>query len=142
MPTTSNPPNQFDLKKINSMAPPAGVSPPTKQSKPWGQKPGIFTFYTLTTAPSNPTLKAPADKPSFYIKKFNADLELESQYVMNFIPSTGGGYYDCTCPGAAKRFDCRHKAIMREITGQGKQDSGEFFCFETRVFKKPEEIGK
>lgn len=120
----------IDLTKINALPKverPQGEKPPSKQYAP---KPGVFTFYKLNTVPG-------ADK-SFKITKFNSDLEVESSYFMNYIPSTNGGYYDCQCP--ASKFDCRHKAIMKSIVDNGQVDSSKFLCFETKMFKEPTEI--
>lgn len=102
----------------------------------YNKKPGKgFTFYKLHTLDKNDTDK---DRPNYRVTKFDEDLNVESSYVMNYMPSANGGYYDCQCP--ASKFDCRHKAIAKEIEAAGKVDSDAFFCFETRTFKLAEEI--
>ena len=97
-----------------------------------GAKGNGLTFYKLQTTDTSQR------KPSFRITKLNADLDMVSSYHMNYLPSNNGGYYDCQCP--ASKFDCRHKQIMQEIVANKKQDTEYLFCFETRTFKKIEEI--
>lgn len=131
----------IDLGKIQSMIPetaaPASPKPAsTGGGKKWGAKPGVLTFYKLQTVPdsSGKTL----ERPHYRVTKFDSDLNVESSYIMNYMPSNNGGYYDCQCP--ASKFDCRHKMIQKEIETAGEVDSERFFCFETRVFKRAEEI--
>lgn len=120
----------FDLSKIGALPKverPAGESAPKKS---YGPKPGVFTFYQLRTIPNVPK--------SFKITKFNSDLEVESSYFMNWMPTAQGGYYDCQCP--ASKFECRHKGIMKTIVNNGFVDSPKFLCFETGMFKEATEI--
>lgn len=74
----------------------------------------------------------------FRIKKFDEDLNLVSDYAMNYIPTADGGYHDCQCP--ASKFDCRHKSIMREIVDRDMIDAEEFFSFKSRAFHKAEDL--
>lgn len=116
----------------------ADYNPPRKQgsgssSAPKNKKPARgFTFYKLHS------LQSDGARPNYRITKFDEDLNVESSYMMNYMPSSNGGYYDCQCP--ASKFDCRHKAIQKEIEMADKVDSEQYFCFETRVFKNAEEI--
>jgi len=125
-----------DVSGVNTSKP-MSASSAGKTSK-WGPKPGVFTFYELKTV--GQTL--PGNKPNYEITKFDSDLNVESHYNMNYIPSNNGGYYDCNCPGAAKRFDCRHKAISKAIIDADAVNSDRFFCFETKTFKLATEIGR
>ncbi len=110
-----------------------GTATPPPKGK-WGPKPGVFTFYKLTS-------KNPQDEhPNYTITKFSKDLDVESSYTMNFLPTANGGYYDCSCPGAAKVFKCRHKDIMAQIRESNEVNGERFFCFETKTFKAMEEI--
>lgn len=72
------------------------------------------------------------------ITKFDSDLNVESSYAMNFLPSGGGGYYDCQCP--ASKFDCRHKQILQAFEQAGELDGEKFYCFEAKTFKSAQEI--
>lgn len=76
---------------------------------------------------------------NFYeIVKFDEDLNVISSYHMNWIPTKDGGYHDCQCPAA--KFDCRHKAIMKEIVAAKKVDTEQFFNFAKRTFHNAQEI--
>jgi hypothetical protein len=129
----------IDLDAIKAMQPATPSTPAPQTTKPnkWGPKPGVFTFYRLKQM-----AEVEPGKFNYEITKFDMDLNVESQYAMIFIPSNNGGYYDCNCPGAAKRFDCRHKAIQKAIVDAGEVNSGRFYCFETKTFKRPEEVGR
>lgn len=121
----------IDLAAIGVKASPPQPAKPAKQSY-GGNKPGStgFTFYKLqSVSPGSKNRK---------ITKFNQDLDVESSYHMNWIESNNGGYYDCQCP--ASKFDCRHKAIQKDIEIKDMLDSDKFFCFETRTFQKMEDI--
>lgn len=86
--------------------------------------PKVLTYYKVDSVPDHPQ--------SVKISKFDEDLAVQSSYVMNFLESKTGGYWDCPCP--AVRFDCRHKSILKSIQDAKKVDSGQFFCFETKSF--------
>lgn len=119
----------FDMSKIGALPKverPQGEVPPSKR---YGPQPGVFTFYKLKSVP---------DSKSFQITKFNANLDVESQYYMNYMPTAQGGYYDCQCP--ASKFDCRHKMIMKTIAENAQIDGSKFLCFETGMFKEATEI--
>lgn len=131
-------PNDNELPKIDLVAIGVKASPaPSPSAKSgsggskWAPKPGVFTFYQVRTVgdPQNKNMK---------ITKFNSELDVESSYNMNWIPSQNGGYYDCQCP--ASKFDCRHKGLLKDIELAGMIDSPKFYCFETRTFKSAEEI--
>lgn len=87
------------------------------------------TYYKIKhLKPSQPN----THEKSVQITKFNADLDVESSYPMNYIESKGGGYYDCACP--ASKFDCRHKAILKAFEAHNQIDGDKFYCFETKTF--------
>ncbi len=87
-------------------------------------------YYRLLTHPAEPTGRI--------VRKYNGDLQMESQYNMMFVPSKSEGFWDCACP--ASKFDCRHKAIRKSIEDAGELDGRKFFCFEDGSFKTAEEL--
>lgn len=120
--------NEFDLSKIGAL--PAVDHPQSSTGpKKYGPKPEVFTFYKLKSA---------EDSKSYQITKFNSELDVESQYWMNFMPTAQGGYYDCLCP--ASKFECRHKGIMKTIINSNQVNGDKFLCFETGMFKLATEI--
>lgn len=140
--------SKIDLSAINALNAvrpevKPGVTNPLPSGKPpgssskYGSKPGVFTFYKLDRKS-----EVEPGKFNYQIKKFNMDLEIESSYPLTYIPSNNGGYYSCSCPGSEKRFDCRHKGIMKAIIDANEVDSQRFFCFETKTFQEPFEIGR
>lgn len=72
------------------------------------------------------------------IKKFNGDLDLESEYVVSRIEANNGHYYDCNCPAAV--FNCRHKKIIAEVQKLGAVDSPKFFNYETMKLLEASEV--
>jgi hypothetical protein len=131
---------KLNIEKIRQQMPVADRVA-TAAPKSWYSnkaKPGHLTFYNLKTIPSQVEDPRANDRPCFRVTKFSNDLEAESSYILNYLPSQNGGYYDCNCP--ATKFDCRHKSIMREFLNARKENTEYFYCFETRTFKKAEEI--
>ena len=118
----------IDLGKIGDFSsPPRTEKAPTQKNfRPTGK----LTFYKLHSVPG-------AEK-SRKITKFDSDLNVESSYFMNYMPSNNGGYFDCQCP--ASKFDCRHKAIMKTIEEAKQVDGTKFYCFETKTFVNAEDI--
>jgi hypothetical protein len=118
----------IDLDAIGVQPSPVRSAPSQKSPAP--VKAGKYTFYKIHSVPSA--------EGSVKITKFDSDLEVISSYFMNWMPSRNGGYYDCQCP--ASRFDCRHKPILQTFQQHKEIDGDRFFCFETRTFKKVEDI--
>ena len=121
---------KIDLNAIGIAPKPTPTPKAASPNKQYGSKPGVFTFYKLKQPDPN--------SRNLTITKFNSNLDVESSYYMNYMPTKDGGYYDCQCP--ASKFDCRHKGLMKAIVEAGHINSEKFFCFETRMFKAATEI--
>ena len=132
-------PISIDLEKIGVKPTPIPERPPgALQGKPkaWNKPDAAMSYYKLVTV--NGDQIQPDGRQNYRITKFNSALNVESSYFINYMPSGGGGYFDCQCPAA--KFDCRHKAIMKSIIEAGNVNSDKFFCFEMRTFKDANEI--
>lgn len=88
------------------------------------------SYYKVTSHPSG--------NGNLTITKFDEDLEALSIYHLSYIEAPNGSYYDCACP--ASKFDCRHKAIVKEIQDAKMVDSDKFFSFKDRKFYSATEI--
>lgn len=90
--------------------------------------------YKKSTAPEFYKLKSHPGTKNFTIQKFDEDLDCISSYPLIYHEAANSHYYDCGCPAA--KFDCRHKAIMKEILDDGMVDSEKFFCHQAPASKQ------
>lgn len=88
-------------------------------------------YYKLQTIPGQ-------HEKTYKITKFDENLDMQSEYFMNWIDAPNGGYHDCQCPAA--KFDCRHKAISRDILAQQQLNGEKFYCMQTKSFHNASEI--
>jgi hypothetical protein len=94
------------------------------------------SYYKLLQ--TDPLVEPQKLEQSFVIKKFDGDLECVSTYDIEFKKSSTGGYHDCNCP--AVKFDCRHKALMKDIVELRGVNSEKFFNFKKRTFHNATEL--
>lgn len=71
----------------------------------------------------------------FRIAKFDEFMDVEAVY--NLTPTGKVGQpFACDCP-ASQRPSCKHRKMVNRFVLANKQDTDEFYCYETQTWHRP-----